>query len=107
MTAALIGPVSAAITRFTDVPDTNIFAADILWMDENEITTGCGTDLFCPSDNVTREQMSAFMRRLATKQVVDAGTVGGLAASDFATKTHNHDVDYLAVDGPEKMGTSL
>ena len=57
-------PASATITRFTDVPDSNIFANDIKWMDENGITRGCGTDIFCPNDNVTREQMSAFMKRL-------------------------------------------
>ena len=109
ITAAAVLPVSAAITRFTDVPDTNIFAGDIAWMDENEITTGCGPDLFCPTANVTREQMSAFMHRLATRQVVDAKTLEGMTAADFAEAGHSHagysaighdhDADYLGVDG--------
>jgi hypothetical protein len=109
LTAAAVLPVSAAITRFTDVPDTNIFAEDIAWMDENDITSGCGADTYCPTANVTREQMSAFMHRLATNQVVDAKTLEGMAASDFASAghshtgyasvEHDHDADYLAVNG--------
>lgn len=68
--------VSAA-HQFKDVPDTNIFHADIGWLSDNDITKGCNpptNDLFCPSDNVTREQMAAFMKRLATTKVVDAAT---------------------------------
>ncbi|MEA2022738.1 MAG: hypothetical protein U9N79_00455, partial [Actinomycetota bacterium] len=40
-------------------------------------TKGCNPPTntkFCPSDNVTREQMSAFMHRLAINKVVDAKT---------------------------------
>ncbi len=95
MIVSAVGVASAAITRFTDVPDTNVFAADIQWMDENEITTGCGPDVYCPTMNVTREQMAAFMHRLATKQVVDAKSLGGMAADEFATVGHDHDADYL------------
>jgi hypothetical protein len=52
----------------TDVPDTNIFHGDITWLADNDITRGCNpptNTLFCPKDNVTREQMAAFMRRNA------------------------------------------
>ena len=35
---------------------------------------------------VTREQMAAFMHRLAINQVVDADTVDGMDASAFALK---------------------
>ncbi|MGB9357303.1 MAG: hypothetical protein WCC01_01995, partial [Acidimicrobiia bacterium] len=40
-------------------------------------TAGCNppaNDRYCPGNNVTREQMSAFMHRLAVNQVVDAAT---------------------------------
>lgn len=30
----------AAVTNFTDVPDDHLFAAEIAWMDENDITRG-------------------------------------------------------------------
>ncbi|MDJ0952277.1 MAG: S-layer homology domain-containing protein [Acidimicrobiia bacterium] len=88
--AAMAVPARAAITRFVDVPDSNIFANDIKWMDDNGITQGCGTDLFCPKGNVTREQMSAFMRRLANSQAVDAGTLDGMDSSAFSLGGHSH-----------------
>lgn len=57
-----------ASDRFTDVPDSNTFHGFITWLADNEVTLGCNpptNDEFCPGDNVTREQMAAFMRRLA------------------------------------------
>ena len=71
-------PVGAiASHQFTDVPDSNIFHADIKWLADNGVTKGCNPPTntkYCPSDNVTREQMAAFMRRLAANKVVDAAT---------------------------------
>lgn len=58
-----IPAVVFASHQFTDVPDSNIFHDDIVWMADNGITRGCGGDEFCPEDEVTREQMAAFMRR--------------------------------------------
>lgn len=54
--------------NFTDVPDTNTFHEDIEWLAENRVTIGCNppeNTEFCPEENVTREQMSAFMHRFA------------------------------------------
>lgn len=67
----------AAGHQFTDVPDSNIFHDDITWLADNDITRGCNPPTntrFCPGDNVTREQMAAFMHRFA-------GTSG--AVGDF------------------------
>ena len=81
---AVLAPVAviAAGGTFTD-DDTSIFEQDIEWMATNGITSGCGIDLFCPDDNVTRGQMAAFMKRLATKKVVDAATA--ITADDAGT----------------------
>jgi hypothetical protein len=83
---ALAVPIAAvAADRFTDVPDTNTFHDDINWLADNAITLGCdpaGTQ-FCPGDNVTRQQMAAFMRRLAESGAVDAGTLGGEPPSEY------------------------
>ncbi|MGB9357443.1 MAG: hypothetical protein WCC01_02705 [Acidimicrobiia bacterium] len=76
--ALFVVPAAAiAAAGFTDVADDSVFVADIQWMKDNAITAGCNppaNDRYCPGNNVTREQMSAFMRRLATYQVVDAAT---------------------------------
>ena len=75
----------AATSLFNDVPDSSIFVDDINWMKTAGITNGCnsaGTE-YCPEDNVTRQQMAAFMHRLAAKRVVDAGTLDGKDGTDF------------------------
>jgi len=51
----------AATGDFTDVP-VGSFAAD--WIEElaaEGITSGCGGGNFCPSQNVTRDQMAVFL----------------------------------------------
>lgn len=87
VTAAIAAPIGAyAADRFTDVPDSNIFHADITWLADVGVTAGCNppaNDQFCPGDSVTRQQMAAFMRRLADSQAVDAGTLEGIGASGF------------------------
>ncbi len=85
----LATPVAViASDRFTDVPDTNVFHDDITWMADAGVTKGCNPPAntqYCPSDNVTREQMAAFMHRLAANQVVDAGKLNGENPSYYQT----------------------
>jgi hypothetical protein len=85
--AALLIPVTAwASNQFTDVPDSNVFHDDISWLADAGVTKGCNppaNDEFCPSNAVTREQMAAFMHRLADNQVVDAGKLDGMISDDF------------------------
>ena len=56
-----------AAHSFDDVPDSNQFHESIARMQENGITVGCNPPAntqYCPEDNVSRQQMAAFMRRL-------------------------------------------
>ncbi len=97
---ALIAVVTALVTvpvtvlaagGFDDVPDDNIFQADVEWLQDAGITKGCNppeNTLFCPRDNVTRQQMAAFMRRLAENKVVDASTA---VTSQFAIESEHAD----------------
>lgn len=83
--ALLVVPVAVfASDGFNDVPDTQLFHGDIAWMDANGITSGCGGGNYCPDDNVTRGQMAAFMKRLATKKVVNAATAETAATATTA-----------------------
>ncbi|MPZ53741.1 MAG: hypothetical protein GEU79_13590, partial [Acidimicrobiia bacterium] len=66
--------------RFIDVPDSNVFHDDIAWLAENGVTLGCNppdNTRFCPDESVSREQMAAFMHRLADSRSVDAGRLRG------------------------------
>jgi hypothetical protein len=76
----------AATSLFDDVPDDSIFVSDINWMNEYGITRGCNppdNTSYCPEGDVSREQMAAFMHRLADSQAVDAGTVEGFTADEL------------------------
>ena len=98
-----VGPavVSAGTGDFDDVPRTNVFYNDIAWMADSGVTAGCGSARFCPDDSVTREQMAAFMHRLAKNQVVDAGSLGGVSAADYVTHSEigTGAIDADTVDG--------
>ncbi len=48
---------------FNDVPDTSNFFKFIQKMRDLNITGGCGPNLYCPQNPVTREQMAAFIIR--------------------------------------------
>ncbi len=109
--AMAIAPVAAyAADAFDDVPDTNIFHADIAWMADNGITAGCGGNNFCPKQTVTREQMSAFMKRLAVNKVVDAATAleaDHAATADSATTAANATTADSAADATTVSGRSI
>ena len=71
---------------FLDVPDDHVFAGDIQWMKDSGITKGCNPPAntqFCPEQDVTRGQMSAFFHRFALAGVVDAGTLDGKDSAEF------------------------
>jgi len=96
--AVVLVPTSSwAAHQFNDVPDANLFHDDITWLKDAGVTLGCGSGNYCPEDNVTRQQMAAFMRRLAENQVVDAGQVLGGTAYMFAqTAIPTINVDVVA-----------
>jgi hypothetical protein len=48
---------------FSDVLQTSPFCRNIERLVALEITAGCGLDTYCPTNNVTREQMAAFIVR--------------------------------------------
>jgi hypothetical protein len=86
-----------AAHSFDDVPDSNQFHDAIGWMQENGITIGCNPPAntqYCPEDSVSRQQMAAFMFRLAQTQgsagvgvtdPADTVTVSGTTYVELAT----------------------
>jgi hypothetical protein len=89
--AAPLGVVASH--RFSDVPNTNIYHADIDALADAGVTTGCGNGTtFCPSAFVTREQMAAFMNRLGAlaagkTPVVNADKLDGIDSTGFVKTT--------------------
>lgn len=71
--AILVPAVTLAIVSpFSDVDPSNPFFNNIVAMSKSGISTGCGGGKFCPTDNVTREQMSAFLNRAAPRETATA-----------------------------------
>ncbi|MFO1310823.1 MAG: tail fiber domain-containing protein [Burkholderiales bacterium] len=75
---------------FDDVAASDPFCGFITWMADNGITLGCQTidanhRLYCPSDNVTRKQMAAFMNRLGNVRVEAVGTGPGLTGGTITS----------------------
>jgi hypothetical protein len=90
VTVAILLPAAVALAnhQFSDVPDGSPFHADISAIADAGVTGGCGGGKFCPDENVTREQMAAFMNRLGAlapgkAPVVNAARLQGKSASAF------------------------
>lgn len=87
----VVSTAAIAAHVFTDVPDSNQFHSSIAWLADNDVTLGCNppdNDQFCPGDDVSREQMAAFMRRLAQT----SGTVGDQVTDSSDQITIDSDV---------------
>ena len=78
--AASPAAVAAPCGGFTDVDDTNpaytAFCANVQWVKNRNISLGCTSPtLYCPTLNVTRIQMAAFMNRVGEALTpIDLGT---------------------------------
>ncbi len=56
-------PPPPVLPRFADVPSTNEFYAHIEELSVRQIALGCGGGNYCPDNEVTHEQMAAFLIR--------------------------------------------
>jgi hypothetical protein len=65
--------VSGGVSLFTDVAPTDIACKSVHYIAAQNVTTGCSTARYCPSDNVTRAQMAIF---IAKAIVAPAGGAG-------------------------------
>ena len=76
-------------TPFTDVPASDPFCSNIQWMFNRGVTLGCNAPgqpaAYCPSQFVRRDQMAAFMNRLADEAVFQQGGNAFGAAGELGT----------------------
>ncbi|MDF2735642.1 MAG: hypothetical protein K0S97_2265 [Chloroflexota bacterium] len=66
----------SASHQFTDVPTSHTFHTPISRLFGARLTTGCSATKYCPSANVTRGQMAAFLNRGLGRGAVDVGGTG-------------------------------
>ena len=98
-------PTEEDAERFTDVNESVLFYKEILWLGSTGISTGYDDGTFRPDAQVTRSDMSAFLRRLAERYFDnDASSVSevqdGDVFSDVDSNTpHIEDIKWMANEG--------
>ena len=84
---AVIGSISGAYAshQFSDVPSSSPFHGAIDHVARAGITEGYADGGFHPTDDVSRQQMAAFLDRGLTRVAFDHGTVQDVAPTDPIT----------------------
>jgi hypothetical protein len=86
---------------FVDVLASNPFCPDVTWMKTYGVTKGCDATHYCPTDNVSRLQMAAFMHRLGENPAfVNGGNAFGTVA---LLGTLDNNPLYVIVDSQRAM----
>jgi hypothetical protein len=93
MTPCAGSTVPTGSTSFTDTT-TSPFAADIEWLVDARITTGCTATRFCPNAAVTRGQMASFLVR-----ALELPSTGRDFFRDDESSAHEADINRLAASG--------
>ncbi len=70
------------------------YAADIAWALGTGLSSGCGVDLFCPNDQVTRAEVATWLAR-----AFDLPTTTNDYFSDDETSPNEADINRLAAAG--------
>ena len=87
-------PVAGAAGRFDDIAESR-FRADIEWLADQGITSGCDERRFCPDGIVTRAQMASFLARFLA---LPAPSVRDVFDDDDGSR-HESNIDRLAASG--------
>ena len=92
----LCGSSPAPFTPSGSFADTagSPFQADIEWIVDAGITSGCGTNVFCPTASVAREQMASFLKRALL-----VSSAGSDYFSDDGASIHQDDINRTAQAG--------
>jgi len=65
--------VAGGHSLFTDVTPTDIFCKSVHYLASQNVTSGCSPTAYCPTPNVTRLEMSAFVARAVVAPLGGAG----------------------------------
>ena len=75
---------SGGVSVFGDVPPTDPGCSFIHYIAAQQVTSGCGSGAFCPSNTVDRWQMAVFLAKATTDpaSIPTTGTVPGMGDYD-------------------------
>jgi hypothetical protein len=89
-TVTVLGSGSTCINDWSGTT----YAADVAWAFSNGLTSGCGVDLFCPNDRVTRAEMATWLAR-----AFELPATTNDYFSDDETSPNEADINRLAAAG--------
>ena len=98
-------PSAKVKAMFSDVDETTPHAKEIWWLADSGISKGFGDGTFRPYATVARQDMAAFLHRLATKLGKDGKGTETISFSDVShgdDANHAGDVEWLARNGISK-----
>ena len=79
-----VDPPTPGDSRFSDVPKSHHFYADIEWLASSGVTTGFGDGTFRPSEETSRAQTVVFLHRLAVQRGDREAASYSPSAADYA-----------------------
>lgn len=108
--ALLALPTAALANHFTDISHGSTHGPGVIYASEAGITQGCTPTEFCPTDNLTREQMTTFLYRasghdLATPPSVNAASVAAVEQVSESNNVFGSAVNTASVSCP--AGTAV
>jgi hypothetical protein len=92
---APLGLLAGSSQPFADVDPNSVHYTNIIAIRQAGITNGCNpaANLYCPNNNVTRQEMASFLARTAgiggNPPVANALTLSGLPANAFSRTNSN------------------
>jgi serine protease len=91
-------PAPSAAPEITVLPFTDIagsaFKDDIVWVFDEGLTVGCGSDRYCPNGVLTRGQMASYIAR-----ALDLPATSNDYFSDDESSDHEVDINRIAAAG--------
>lgn len=103
-------PQSEAV--FSDVAANLWYNKPVAWANENNVVNGMGGNLFCPEENVTREQMAVILYRYAKLRGVNTEKSADLSGfpdvatvSPYAREALQWAVGEKLINGTVKVGS--
>lgn len=92
---ALVPLSILAATPFTDLQEGSVHNPDIDTIYNLGITTGCSPTEYCPTGNVTRQEMASFLSRTASLNRIAFTSLPSAAASGDLTGDQGTEKEYM------------
>ena len=88
-------PAVAKRSSFADVAAGEWYDNAVAWAEQNKIVNGVTEELFCPTTNITREQMAAILYRYSAYKGFDVAARADISAFRDAWQVSDYAVECM------------